>query len=183
MYFLSGWPKRLLCPPGSPAEAPFHVQSDPQRAFFAVLARARLSIWYSRVSRAAAVVFPCFPPRRPGSVPPSTSTLSLGLQPLRARSCGPAERLKSLRLLAWDPQPRTAQTPRAPSAEPRLAVPLSLPSSPRSGGANLFELSSVSSLSLWCPNSPLPKGRCVGDRESLLGSTSARLYGPMVTYL
>ncbi|XP_048201934.1 guanine nucleotide exchange factor subunit RIC1 isoform X4 [Perognathus longimembris pacificus] len=50
MYFLSGWPKRLLCPPGSPAEAPFHIQSDPQRAFFAVLAPARLSIWYSRPS-------------------------------------------------------------------------------------------------------------------------------------
>uniref|UniRef100_A0A7N9CBL8 Guanine nucleotide exchange factor subunit RIC1 n=1 Tax=Macaca fascicularis TaxID=9541 RepID=A0A7N9CBL8_MACFA len=50
MYFLSGWPKRLLCPLGSPAEEPFHVQSDPQRAFFAVLAAARLSIWYSRPS-------------------------------------------------------------------------------------------------------------------------------------
>uniref|UniRef100_A0A2K6F0S0 Protein RIC1 homolog n=1 Tax=Propithecus coquereli TaxID=379532 RepID=A0A2K6F0S0_PROCO len=50
MYFLSGWPKRLLCPLGSLAEAPFHVQSDPQRAFFAVLAPARLSIWYSRPS-------------------------------------------------------------------------------------------------------------------------------------
>uniref|UniRef100_A0A2K5S6B7 Guanine nucleotide exchange factor subunit RIC1 n=1 Tax=Cebus imitator TaxID=2715852 RepID=A0A2K5S6B7_CEBIM len=50
MYFLSGWPKRLLCPLGSPAEAPFHIQSDPQRAFFAVLAAARLSIWYSRPS-------------------------------------------------------------------------------------------------------------------------------------
>uniref|UniRef100_A0A8C5YAC0 Guanine nucleotide exchange factor subunit RIC1 n=1 Tax=Microcebus murinus TaxID=30608 RepID=A0A8C5YAC0_MICMU len=50
MYFLSGWPKRLLCPLGSPAEAPLHVQSDPQRAFFAVLAPARLSIWYSRPS-------------------------------------------------------------------------------------------------------------------------------------
>ncbi|XP_004373538.1 guanine nucleotide exchange factor subunit RIC1 isoform X2 [Trichechus manatus latirostris] len=50
MYFLSGWPKRLLCPPGRPAEAPLHVQADPQRAFFAVLAPARLSIWYSRPS-------------------------------------------------------------------------------------------------------------------------------------
>ncbi|XP_059780762.1 guanine nucleotide exchange factor subunit RIC1 isoform X6 [Balaenoptera ricei] len=50
MYFLSGWPKRLLCPLESPAEAPFHVQSDPQRTFFAVLAPARLSIWYSRPS-------------------------------------------------------------------------------------------------------------------------------------
>ncbi|XP_028750403.1 guanine nucleotide exchange factor subunit RIC1 isoform X2 [Peromyscus leucopus] len=50
MYFLSGWPKRLLCAPRSPAEAPLHVQSDPRRAFFAVLAPARLSIWYSRPS-------------------------------------------------------------------------------------------------------------------------------------
>ncbi|XP_034885055.1 guanine nucleotide exchange factor subunit RIC1 isoform X3 [Mirounga angustirostris] len=50
MYFLSGWPKRLLCPLGSPAEAPLHVQSDPQRTFFAVLAPVRLSIWYSRPS-------------------------------------------------------------------------------------------------------------------------------------
>uniref|UniRef100_A0A8C8Y4T1 Guanine nucleotide exchange factor subunit RIC1 n=1 Tax=Panthera leo TaxID=9689 RepID=A0A8C8Y4T1_PANLE len=50
MYFLSGWPKRLLCPLGSPAEAPIHVQSDPQRTFFAVLAPVRLSIWYSRPS-------------------------------------------------------------------------------------------------------------------------------------
>lgn len=75
MYFLSGWPKRLLCPPGSPAEAPFHVQSDPQRAFFAVLAPTRLSIWYSRVSRdpASAQCSPLsHPPRaRPGR--PSTS--------------------------------------------------------------------------------------------------------------
>nr|XP_034362351.1 RAB6A-GEF complex partner protein 1 isoform X3 [Arvicanthis niloticus] len=50
MYFLSGWPKRLLCAPRSPAEVPLHVQSDPRRAFFAVLAPARLSIWYSRPS-------------------------------------------------------------------------------------------------------------------------------------
>ncbi|XP_075416009.1 guanine nucleotide exchange factor subunit RIC1 isoform X2 [Tenrec ecaudatus] len=50
MYFLSGWPKRLLWPPGRPGEAPLHVQADPQRAFFAVLAPARLSIWYSRPS-------------------------------------------------------------------------------------------------------------------------------------
>lgn len=64
MYFLSGWPKRLLCPLGSPAEEPFHVQSDPQRAFFAVLAAARLSIWYSRVSRAARRLSP-LPPRPP----------------------------------------------------------------------------------------------------------------------
>lgn len=63
MYFLSGWPKRLLCPGESPAEAPFHVQCDPQRTFFAVLAPARLSIWYSRVSIAAAAAA-AFPPSR-----------------------------------------------------------------------------------------------------------------------
>uniref|UniRef100_A0A5F8H322 Guanine nucleotide exchange factor subunit RIC1 n=1 Tax=Monodelphis domestica TaxID=13616 RepID=A0A5F8H322_MONDO len=50
MYFLSGWPKRLFCPVGSPAEPPFHIQTDSQRAFFAVLAPAHLSIWYSRPS-------------------------------------------------------------------------------------------------------------------------------------
>lgn len=66
MYFLSGWPKRLLCPVGSPAEAPVHVQSDPQRTFLAVLAAARLSIWYSRVSRAAAAAASPLPPRAPG---------------------------------------------------------------------------------------------------------------------
>lgn len=69
MYFLSGWPKRLLWPLGSPAEAPFHVQSDPQRTFFAVLAPARLSIWYSRVSRAARRLSP-LPPGRPASSRP-----------------------------------------------------------------------------------------------------------------
>ncbi|XP_038625417.1 guanine nucleotide exchange factor subunit RIC1 isoform X2 [Tachyglossus aculeatus] len=49
MYFLSGWPKRLLCPSGTPAE-PCHIQAAPHRAFFAVLAPAHLSIWYSRPS-------------------------------------------------------------------------------------------------------------------------------------
>lgn len=76
MYFLSGWPKRLLCAPRSPAEAPLHVQSDPRRAFFAVLAPARLSIWYSRVSRRRRPDFPRaapvrsrLPPRGPDLVP------------------------------------------------------------------------------------------------------------------
>lgn len=64
MYFLSGWPKRLLCAPRSPAEAPLHVQSDPRRAFFAVLAPARLSIWYSRVSRRRRPDFPRAAPVR-----------------------------------------------------------------------------------------------------------------------
>lgn len=78
MYFLSGWPKRLLCAPRSPAEAPLHVQADPRRAFFAVLAPARLSIWYSRVSRRRRPDFPRaapYPvptsPERPGSSPDS----------------------------------------------------------------------------------------------------------------
>uniref|UniRef100_A0A8C3TD85 Guanine nucleotide exchange factor subunit RIC1 n=1 Tax=Chelydra serpentina TaxID=8475 RepID=A0A8C3TD85_CHESE len=49
MYFLSGWPKRLRCPLES-LEQPLHIQTDPQRAFFAVLAPSQLSIWYSRPS-------------------------------------------------------------------------------------------------------------------------------------
>ncbi|XP_032633978.1 guanine nucleotide exchange factor subunit RIC1-like isoform X2 [Chelonoidis abingdonii] len=49
MYFLSGWPKRLRCPLET-LEQPLHIQTDPQRAFFAVLAPSQLSIWYSRPS-------------------------------------------------------------------------------------------------------------------------------------
>ncbi|XP_067171327.1 guanine nucleotide exchange factor subunit RIC1 isoform X2 [Apteryx mantelli] len=49
MYFLSGWPKRLACPLESP-EQPLHIQTDPQRAFFAVLSPSQLSIWYCRPS-------------------------------------------------------------------------------------------------------------------------------------
>ncbi|XP_029859524.1 guanine nucleotide exchange factor subunit RIC1 isoform X2 [Aquila chrysaetos chrysaetos] len=49
MYFLSGWPKRLLCPLES-QEQPLHIQTDPQRAFFAVLSPSQLSIWYCRPS-------------------------------------------------------------------------------------------------------------------------------------
>lgn len=49
MYFLSGWPKRLLCPL-EPMEQPLHIQTDPQRVFFAVLSPSQLSIWYCRVS-------------------------------------------------------------------------------------------------------------------------------------
>ncbi|KAM4708867.1 guanine nucleotide exchange factor subunit RIC1 isoform 2-T2 [Discoglossus pictus] len=49
MYFLSGWPKRLLCPLKS-LEKPFHIQPDSQRIFFAVLSQTQLSIWYSRPS-------------------------------------------------------------------------------------------------------------------------------------
>ncbi|XP_064499321.1 guanine nucleotide exchange factor subunit RIC1 isoform X2 [Pseudopipra pipra] len=49
MYFLSGWPKRLLCPLET-LERPLHIQTDPQRAFFAVLSPSQLSIWYCRPS-------------------------------------------------------------------------------------------------------------------------------------
>ncbi|XP_050184664.1 guanine nucleotide exchange factor subunit RIC1 isoform X2 [Myiozetetes cayanensis] len=49
MYFLSGWPKRLLCPLES-LERPLHIQTDPQRTFFAVLSPSQLSIWYCRPS-------------------------------------------------------------------------------------------------------------------------------------
>nr|XP_021387370.1 RAB6A-GEF complex partner protein 1 isoform X1 [Lonchura striata domestica] len=49
MYFLSGWPKRLSCPLES-LERPLHIQTDPQRAFFAVLFPSQLSIWYCRPS-------------------------------------------------------------------------------------------------------------------------------------
>ncbi|XP_068781522.1 guanine nucleotide exchange factor subunit RIC1 isoform X2 [Struthio camelus] len=49
MYFLSGWPKRLLCPLES-MEQPLHIQADPQKTFFTVLFPSQLSIWYSRPS-------------------------------------------------------------------------------------------------------------------------------------
>ncbi|XP_062455612.1 guanine nucleotide exchange factor subunit RIC1 isoform X2 [Rhea pennata] len=49
MYFLSGWPKRLSYPLES-LEHPLHIQTDPQRAFFAVLSPSQLSIWYCRPS-------------------------------------------------------------------------------------------------------------------------------------
>lgn len=80
MYFLSGWPKRLLCAPQSPAEAPLHVQADPRRAFFAVLAPARLSIWYSRVSRRRRPDFPRAAPVR-SRLPPRGPDLVLILPP------------------------------------------------------------------------------------------------------
>nr|XP_033781566.1 RAB6A-GEF complex partner protein 1 isoform X2 [Geotrypetes seraphini] len=49
MYFLSGWPKRLLCPLKA-VEKPFHIQPDSQRLLFAVLSRSQLSVWFSRPS-------------------------------------------------------------------------------------------------------------------------------------
>ncbi|MEQ2175103.1 WD40 repeat protein, partial [Goodea atripinnis] len=49
MYFLTGWPRRLLCPLRS-AEEPFHIQPSSQRFYFALLSETQLSIWFSRVS-------------------------------------------------------------------------------------------------------------------------------------
>ncbi|XP_078426702.1 guanine nucleotide exchange factor subunit RIC1 isoform X1 [Cetorhinus maximus] len=49
MYFLSGWPRRLLCPlKGS--EKPFYIQSDSRRLVFALLSQTQISLWYSRPS-------------------------------------------------------------------------------------------------------------------------------------
>uniref|UniRef100_UPI00398E6DA7 guanine nucleotide exchange factor subunit RIC1 isoform X2 n=1 Tax=Pristiophorus japonicus TaxID=55135 RepID=UPI00398E6DA7 len=49
MYFLSGWPRRLLCPlKGS--EKPFHIQPDSRRLLFALLSQTQISLWYSRPS-------------------------------------------------------------------------------------------------------------------------------------
>lgn len=146
MYFLSGWPKRLLCPVGSPAEAPVHVQSDPQRTLLAVLAAARLSIWYSRVSRAAAASrsLPaprCRPsPQLPPGVPhpePWAQTPWAGPSPSSdpgpGKSCdvgsgvdaaaAAAAAAENSGATASDRPPCTGQTPRAPVAEPRPALP------------------------------------------------------------
>ncbi|XP_077593853.1 guanine nucleotide exchange factor subunit RIC1 [Stigmatopora nigra] len=49
MYFLTGWPRRLLCPLRS-AEDPFHIQPSSQRFYFALLSETQLSIWFSRPS-------------------------------------------------------------------------------------------------------------------------------------
>uniref|UniRef100_A0AAZ3QN58 Protein RIC1 homolog n=1 Tax=Oncorhynchus tshawytscha TaxID=74940 RepID=A0AAZ3QN58_ONCTS len=49
MYFLTGWPRRLLCPLKS-EEEPFHVQPSSQRFYFAVLSETQLSVWFSRPS-------------------------------------------------------------------------------------------------------------------------------------
>ncbi|XP_034458407.1 RAB6A-GEF complex partner protein 1 isoform X2 [Hippoglossus hippoglossus] len=49
MYFLTGWPRRLLCPLRS-EEEPFHIQPSAQRFYFAVLSETQLSVWFSRPS-------------------------------------------------------------------------------------------------------------------------------------
>lgn len=55
MYFLTGWPRRLLCPLRSDEE-PFHIQPSSQRIYFAVLSETQLSVWFSRVSRGPGLV-------------------------------------------------------------------------------------------------------------------------------
>ncbi|KAM4528013.1 guanine nucleotide exchange factor subunit RIC1 isoform 2-T2 [Odontesthes bonariensis] len=49
MYFLTGWPRRLLCPLRS-EEEPFYIQPSSQRFYFALLSETQLSIWFSRPS-------------------------------------------------------------------------------------------------------------------------------------
>ncbi|XP_029024452.1 guanine nucleotide exchange factor subunit RIC1 isoform X2 [Betta splendens] len=49
MYFLTGWPRRLLCPLRS-EEEPFHIQPSSQRFYFALLSETQLSVWFSRPS-------------------------------------------------------------------------------------------------------------------------------------
>ncbi|XP_067278847.1 guanine nucleotide exchange factor subunit RIC1 isoform X1 [Pseudorasbora parva] len=49
MYFLSGWPRRLLCPLRS-GERPFLVEPSAQRFYLAVLSETQISIWFSRPS-------------------------------------------------------------------------------------------------------------------------------------
>ncbi|XP_076020139.1 guanine nucleotide exchange factor subunit RIC1 isoform X2 [Genypterus blacodes] len=49
MYFLTGWPRRLLCPLRS-AEEPFYLQPSTHRFYVAVLSDTQLSVWFSRPS-------------------------------------------------------------------------------------------------------------------------------------
>ncbi|XP_051732779.1 guanine nucleotide exchange factor subunit RIC1 isoform X3 [Ctenopharyngodon idella] len=49
MYFLSGWPRRLLCPLRS-GERPFLIEPSAQRFYLAVLSETQISIWFSRPS-------------------------------------------------------------------------------------------------------------------------------------
>lgn len=49
MYFLSGWPRRLLCPLRSD-ERPFRIEPSAQRFYLAVLSETQISIWFSRPS-------------------------------------------------------------------------------------------------------------------------------------
>ncbi|XP_058472781.1 guanine nucleotide exchange factor subunit RIC1 isoform X1 [Solea solea] len=49
MYFLTGWPRRLLCPLRS-EEEPFYIQPSSQKFYFAVLSETQLSVWFSRPS-------------------------------------------------------------------------------------------------------------------------------------
>uniref|UniRef100_A0A3P9IZV7 Protein RIC1 homolog n=1 Tax=Oryzias latipes TaxID=8090 RepID=A0A3P9IZV7_ORYLA len=49
MYFLTGWPRRLLCPLRS-EEEPFQIQPSSQRFYFALVSETQISIWFSRPS-------------------------------------------------------------------------------------------------------------------------------------
>ncbi|XP_034047532.1 RAB6A-GEF complex partner protein 1 isoform X2 [Thalassophryne amazonica] len=49
MYFLTGWPRNLLCPLRS-EEEPFHIQPSSNKFYFVVLSETQLSIWFNRPS-------------------------------------------------------------------------------------------------------------------------------------
>lgn len=194
MYFLSGWPKRLLCPLGSPAEAPFHVQSDPQRTFFAVLAPARLSIWYSRVSRASRRFLPASrhnpaPNFHPESGTPALSHQTQSSSPSLFHLLGCANPRIWTRPLARAPEWMPSLLPQIPappcvgpaaahSADPTRSfgrVQTFLPlSSPIRRGTNLFKLSTTRNLAaVVFLVLPCFKGHCFEVGESLLGFTQS----------
>lgn len=49
MYFLSGWPRKLLCPLRS-GERPFLIEPSSQRFYLCVLSESQINIWFSRPS-------------------------------------------------------------------------------------------------------------------------------------
>uniref|UniRef100_A0A8C1DAI9 Protein RIC1 homolog n=1 Tax=Cyprinus carpio carpio TaxID=630221 RepID=A0A8C1DAI9_CYPCA len=56
MYFLSGWPRRLLCPLRS-SERPFLIEPSAQRFYLAVLSETQISIWFSRAANGYVLLF------------------------------------------------------------------------------------------------------------------------------
>ncbi|XP_067886805.1 guanine nucleotide exchange factor subunit RIC1 isoform X2 [Heterodontus francisci] len=56
MYFLSGWPRRLLCPLKG-LEKPFYIHPDSRRLVFALLSQTQISLWYSRTANGYILLF------------------------------------------------------------------------------------------------------------------------------
>ena len=155
-----------------------------------MLAPVRLSIWYSRVSRAARRLSP-LPPRRPGAVPPSTSTrrpapLPLGagpaFGPVRPGLGGQRRRRPKIRA---PPRVGPAAARRADPARSlgraRTCPPLP---SPIPRGANLFKLSANSSLGA-VRSQPAPAFKAVVLElgRACWASPSARLGRPGENFL